>query len=484
MKTIKIEPISRLEGEGQIIIILDDDGKVRDVFFEILELKGFERFCIGRPAEEMPRIVTRICGVCPWAHHMAAGKAVDAVFGRDPTPVAEKIRELAYCAHIIDSHSLHFYFLAAPDFLVSPEADKSQRNVIYLYKKHPEIVKEIVKHRHYVVKIESMIGGKSIHPVCCVPGGVSKRLTEDERKEIEEMAKELIKFSEKWLEIWEKDILSKYEDIIFSKDIYYLETYYMGLVSPKDNSLNFYDGDVRVVDQKGQEVFRFRAHEYLNYISERVEAWTYTKFPYLKPIGWKGLVDGPKSGIYRVGPLARLNVCDRISTEKAQLAYEKYIEAGGKPVHFSMFAHWARLIEMLYASERILELAQDEEITSSDVINYEGALTKFGVGVVEAPRGILFHHYETDDDGMITLANMVVPTTQNNAAICMDVKKSTEKLIINGQISEGILNRIEMAFRAYDPCLACSAHSLPGRMPLVVKVYNTRGELIKELRRE
>lgn len=482
MKLVKIEPISRLEGEGRILIIIDNKGKVKDVYFEILELKGFEKFCIGRPVEEMPRIVTRICGVCPWAHHMASGKAVDSVFGREPTATAKKIRELAYCAHQIDSHSLHFYFLAAPDLLVSPGASKAERNVIYLYKKHPEVVKDIVKHRNYSVKIETMIGGKSIHPVCCVPGGVSKPLSKENAAKIEEMAKELIKFSENWLENWEKNIFEKYHEIIMSKDKYYLETYYMAIVGD-NNTLNFYDGDIRVVDIKGREVFRFRPNDYLDYIKERVEPWTYTKFPYLSKIGWKGFKDGADSGIYRVGPLARLNVIDKISTERAQRAYERYIETGGKPVHFSMFAHWARLIEMLYASERMLELIQDEEILEKDVINYEGEFRGEGVGVVEAPRGILYHHYRADENGLITMANMIVPTTQNNASLCVDIKKSAMSLMRNGEITDGVLNRIEMAFRAYDPCLACSAHSLPGRLPLRIEVYDTDGNLINEYRR-
>ncbi len=481
MRVVEINPVTRLEGEARIIILLDDNGKVKDAYFQVLEFKGFERFCIGRPAEEMPRIVTRVCGVCPWAHHMASGKAVDAVFGREPTPIAKKIRELAYCAHILDSHSVHFYFLAAPDFLTSPDASRAERNTIYLYKVAPDLVREIIEARRGITKIETIIGGKSIHPVCCLPGGVSKGLNEDEKKEIEEIAKNLIRFSEKWLDIWDKEILSKYEDIILG-DTYYLETYYMSLVG-ENNTLNFYDGDIRVVDQMGKEVYRFKPDEYLNYVVERVEPWSYTKFPDLKPIGWKGLVDGPKSGIYRVGPLARLNVIDKISTEKAQEAYKKFVEIGGKPAHATMMYHWARLIEMLYASERILELVQEEDITSNDLVNYSGELQRKGVGVVEAPRGILFHHYETDENALITMANLIIPTTQNNPSICMDIKKSASKLITNGNISEGILNRVEMAFRAYDPCLACSTHALPGRLPIRILVLSSDGQLIKEITR-
>ncbi|MHA1617220.1 MAG: Ni/Fe hydrogenase subunit alpha [Candidatus Njordarchaeales archaeon] len=483
MREIKILPISRLEGEGEITIILDDEGKVKEAFFHVVEFKGFEKFCVGRPVEEMPRIVTRICGVCPWAHHMASTKALDEIFGREPTETAKKIRELAYCAHIIDSHTVHFYILAIPDFILSPGAPRSERNVIGMFKKNPELVKNIVKHRKYIVKIEEIIGGKSIHPVCGLPGGVSKRLTEEERKEILEMGKELVKFFEEWIEKFESLILKNYEKLFIQKDMYYLETYYMGLVD-RNNKVNFYDGDIRVVDQKGREVAKFRPIEYLDYIRERVEPWSYTKFPYLKNIGWKGFVDGPESGIYRVGPLGRLNVADGFATEKAQEAYEKYIETLGKPAHYTMAYHWARVIEMLYASERIVELASDDAITSDDIVNYEGEFSGKGVGVVEAPRGILYHHYETDSNGIVTLVNLVIPTTQNNPAINMDVKKAAQHLITNGKVSDEILNMVEMAFRAYDPCLACSTHSLPGGIPLKVVIKNERGEVIKVLRRE
>jgi len=480
MRKIEIHPITRLEGEARIYIILDN-GKVKDAYFQVLEFKGFERFCVGRPVEELPRIVTRICGVCPWAHHMASGKAVDAVFGRDPPPTAKKIRELAYCAHILDSHTLHFYYLAVPDFLVSPEAPREQRNIIYLYKKSPEAVKEIVNMRKMITKIETIIGGKSIHPVCAVPGGVSKKLSEEERKEIEEYSKSLIKFCEKWIEIWEKELIPKYKEVIYS-DIYYLKTYYMGVVG-ENNSLNFYDGMIRVVDQKGHEVAKFKPDDYLDYIAERVLPWSYTKFPYLKSIGWKGLVDGEMSGIYRVGPLGRLNVIDRITTEKAQRAYERFVEAGGKPVHATMFYHWARLIEMLYASERILELAQDDEITSENIVNYEGEFNGKGVGVVEAPRGILFHHYETDENALVKLVNLIIPTTQNNPSISLEIKNSAKKLLKGKQITDGLLNRIEMAFRAYDPCLACSTHSLPGKLPLRIILMDPEGNIMGEIKR-
>ncbi|MCD6491950.1 MAG: Ni/Fe hydrogenase subunit alpha [Candidatus Njordarchaeia archaeon] len=481
MKLLKIEPVSRLEGDARILILLDEEGKVQEAYFQVLEFKGFESFIKGRPAEEIPGIVTRICGVCPWAHHMAAGKAIDSLFGREPTETAKKIREMAYCAHILDSHTLHFYFLAGPDFLLSPDTKKSERNIIGIFKRNPEVVKGIVKRRKMITKIESIVGGKSIHPACVIPGGVSKKISENEQREIEEMAKDLIKFSESWLHKFENEILKKYEDVFFG-DTYYLETYYGGLVD-KDNKLNFYDGNVRIVSQKGKEVIKFRSSEYTKHIAEKVEPWTFTKFPYLKDIGWKGFVDGVDSGIYRVGPLGRLNACDGITTEKANEAYKRFYEVSGKPAHHSMLAHWARLIEMLYASERILELSNDEDITSENIVNLEGDFTGIGVGTVEAPRGLLIHHYQANQNAIITGGNIIIPTTMNNPAINIEIKKSASKLINGNKISDALLNRIEMAFRAYDPCLSCSVHSFDSGLPLRIEIYDSSRNLVKVVRR-
>ena len=295
------------------------------------------------------------------------------------------------------------------------------------------------------------------------------------------MAKDLIKFSESWLHKFENEILKKYEDVFFG-DTYYLETYYGGLVD-KDNKLNFYDGNVRIVSQKGKEVIKFRSSEYTKHIAEKVEPWTFTKFPYLKDIGWKGFVDGVDSGIYRVGPLGRLNACDGITTEKANEAYKRFYEVSGKPAHHSMLAHWARLIEMLYASERILELSNDEDITSENIVNLEGDFTGIGVGTVEAPRGLLIHHYQANQNAIITGGNIIIPTTMNNPAINIEIKKSASKLINGNKISDALLNRIEMAFRAYDPCLSCSVHSFDSGLPLRIEIYDSSRNLVKVVRR-
>lgn len=483
MKKITIEPITRLEGEAKIEIFLDEEGNVADAFFQVTELRGFERFCEGRPVEEMPRITTRICGVCPGAHHMASTKAVDAVFGVQPPEVAKKIRELFYCAHIIHSHAAHFYALAGPDFILGPSAEPEKRNILGVIEAVGlETGKKVITARAYAQKIQEMIGGKATHPVFGLPGGVSKPLSEEEIKQIEDMGRFLVEFSQFGLELFDNLILKKKElaDLI-TGDIYRHETYYMGMVD-ENNRVNFYDGDIRVVDQEGKEYARFKPKDYLNYIGEHVEPWSYLKFPYLKGVGWKGLVDGRESGIYRVNTLARLNVADGMATPLAQEAYQKMFSIlGGKPSHATLAFNWARLVEIMYASERLLELATDKDITSKEVRTLPKDTPTEGIGCVEAPRGTLLHHYWTDEMGIITKVNLIVATGMNNAGMCMSVKKAAQSLIKKGNIDQGLLNMVEMAFRAYDPCLACATHSLPGHMPLEVIIRDTRGNEVKRL---
>ncbi len=480
MSIITISPATRLEGEAEIRIVLDEGGNVKDAFFQIIEFRGFEKFCVGRPVEELPRVVTRICGVCPWAHHMASSKAVDMVFGREPTIAAKKIRELGYCAHILDSHSIHFYALSLPDFALTPSAPRRERSLIGLYRKNPELVKKVLEMRDRIIKVEEIIGGKAIHPVTSIPGGISKALSKEEVEEIRNHAKELLKFSIETVELF-KGFLNKeeYKDIIFG-DYYYLETYYAGLVD-RNKKINFYDGKVRVVDKKGGEVFIFEPKDYLEYIGEKVVGWSYTKMPYLKKIGWKGL--STESGIYRVGPLGRLNASEGFATEKAQEYYEEFTEIFGKPAHHTMAYHLARVIEMVYASERMIELSEDKDILSRDIVNLEGEFSGFGVGIVEAPRGTLIHHYETDRHGITTKVNLIIPTTMNNPSINLDIRRAASKLIKKGEFDDKILNMVEMAFRAYDPCLACSTHNIPGGIKVYVGVYDSEGKLIRIIRR-
>ncbi len=485
MRKITIDPITRLEGHGKIEIFLDDEGNCDKACLQIPELRGFEKFSEGRPAEEMPRITTMICGVCPTAHHIAATKALDDLFKVEPTSAAKKIRELMYNAFQAEDHILHFFFLGGSDFVVGPQAPAAERNVLgVIAKAGLEAGKKVIEVRKRLRGILRIIGGKPIMPTCGLPGGVSKQITEEERETIIDAAEYAVDFSQFALGLFD-DIVLKNKDYVdlITGDIYQHRTYYMGLVDG-NNKVNFYDGVIRVVDPNGKEFAKFRVQEYIDHIREHVEPWTYVRFSYLKNVGWKGFVDGKESGVFRVAPLARLNVSDGMATPLAQEAYEKMYEVlGGKPVHSTLAFHWARLVEALYASERVLELARDPELTSPDIVNLPTQTPKEGIGVVEAPRGTLIHHYQTDDRGILTKVNLIVATQNNSAAINMSVEKAAKSLIKKGNVPDGILNMIEMAFRAYDPCHACATHSLPGGMPLEVNVYNSKGDLVKKLKR-
>jgi len=485
VRKITIDPITRLEGHGKIEIFLDDEGNCDKACLQIPELRGFEKFSEGRPAEEMPRITTMICGVCPTAHHTASTKALDDLFKVEPTSAAKKIRELMYNAFVAEDHILHFFFLGGPDFVVGPQAPAAERNVLgVIAKVGLEAGRKVIEVRKRLRGILRIIGGKPVMPTCGLPGGVSKQITEEERETIIDVAEYAVDFSKFALELFDGIVLKNkdYVDLV-TGDIYKHRTYYMGLVDG-NNKVNFYDGLIRVVDPNGKEFAKFRAQEYLNHIREHVEPWTYVRFSYLKNIGWKGFADGEESGIFRVAPLARLNASDGMATPLAQEAYKKMYEVlGGKPVHSTLAFHWARLVEALYASERVLELARDPELTSPDIVNLPTQTPKEGIGIVEAPRGTLIHHYQTDDRGILTKVNLIVATQNNSAAINMSVEKAAKSLIKNGKVPDGILNMIEMAFRAYDPCHACATHSLPGGMPLEVNVYNSKGDLVKKLKR-
>lgn len=413
---------------------------------------------------------------------MASGKAIDAVYRVEPPSAAKKLRELHYSAHIIHSHIAHFYALAAPDFVVGPTSPPAERNILGLINKvGKEAGLKVINARASAQKVQEIIGGRATHPVCNIPGGVSKRPSSEELDDIKRISNELVEFGEWSLALFDDVVLKNktYLETILS-DGYTIKTKYMGLVDEK-NRLNFYDGKIRVVDENGKEILKFAPSEYLDHLAEHTEPWSYIKFPHLKRFGWKGLSLGEESGIYRVAPLARLNVSDSLSTPKAQHHFERFFETlGGKPVHHTLATHWARLIELLYAAERMVELANDDEMTNGEIRTVPTETPSEGVGVVEAPRGTLFHHYRTDENGIVTGINLIVATVNNNAAICLSVKKAAQTLIHRGEVSEGLLNQVEMAFRAYDPCYACSSHSLPGRTPLIVNIRNEKGEMIRQ----
>jgi F420-non-reducing hydrogenase large subunit len=477
MQRITIDPITRLEGHGKIEIFLNEQGNVANTYFQIPELRGFERFCVGRPVEEMPLLTNRICGVCPEAHHMAAAKAADAVYHVEVPRTGKMLRELLYSAFYATDHTTHFYALGGPDFIMGPDSPVAERNILgVIHKVGLEIGGKVIQMRKYGHTVVEIIGGRKVHPCTSIPGGLTKGITEEQRKEIEMMGRWAIEFAQFTLKAFNDIVLSNktYLDLIVG-DIYTHKTYYMGMVD-SNNKVNFYDGKVRVVGPDGKEYVKYEPKDYAAHIAEHVEPWTYLKFPYLKNVGWKGFVDGADSGVYMATPLSRLNASDGMATPLAQAEYEKfYSTLGGKPVHQRLAIHWARLIELLYAAERWVELVTDPEITSPDYHAIPTATPTEGVGIVEAPRGTLTHHYWTDERGVVTKVNLIVGTTNNYAPITMSIKKAADNLIKKGVVNEGLLNMVEMAFRAYDPCFGCATHSLPGQMPLEITIRDLDG---------
>ncbi len=482
-RRITINPITRLEGHGKIDIFLDDGGNVERAYFQVPEFRGFEKFCEGRAAEEMPALTAKICGVCPTAHHIASVKALDALYNVEPPPAARLIRELMYCSFIFEDHLLHFYFLGGPDLIAGPQAGKAGRNILgVLDKIGAEAGRAAMAMRTKARRVNAIISGSALYPVCGVAGGVLKTVSEAERAEIRGIAREAVAFAESTLALFDEHAIRRgaYADYARDEDAYAEPTYYMGLVDEKGR-VNFYDGKVRVVGPRGKEFALFPARHYARHIEERVEPWNYMKFLYLKDIGWKGFRGGADSGVYRVAPLARLNAAAGMATPRAQAAYEQLFGYfGGKPVHTIMAYHWARLVEVLYAAERMAEIAGDPRLTDPCVRTIPAAQPREGVGVCEAPRGTLFHHYTTDKEGIIQKANLIVATHNNAAAICMSVQKAASAFIKGGVVDDGILAMIEMAFRAYDPCMACATHAI-GEMPMRLSIYDSGKVLVREI---
>ncbi len=484
-RKITIDPITRLEGHGKIEIFLDNKGDVEDAFWQVTELRGFERFCIGRPAEEMTRIAPNICGVCPSAHHMAASKALDDLYSVEPTTTAKLIRQLEFNAFYIEDHYIHFFFLAAPDFVVGPDADPAERNILGVIRQvGKDIGSRVIEVRKRNREIIKFLFSKAPHPEGGLPGGVPRGVSPEDRKWIKETADYSVEFAQFAIDLFKDVVLrnKKYLDMVLS-DAYSLKTYYMSLVD-ENNKVNFYDGKVKVIDPKGNVYARFEPREYLDHIAEWVEPWTYIRFSHLKKIGWKGLIEGNGTSLFRVAPLARLNVADGMATPLAEKEYVQMFDTlGGKPAHHTLAMHWARLICALQAAEHNQLIASDPLLTSKDIRNMNLRLKNIGVGCVEAPRGTLFHHYETDDRGILTKVNLLVATQHNAGPISLSVKKAAKEFIKGEKVKEGLLNRVEMAFRAYDPCLSCATHALPGQMPLTLNIRNPEGVLIRTVKR-
>ncbi|NPD87633.1 MAG: Ni/Fe hydrogenase subunit alpha [Asgard group archaeon] len=479
VKHIVIDPVTRLEGHAKIDIILDDKGKIEDVYLQVPEFRGFEKFCEGRRVEELPRITPKICGVCPMAHHMASAKALDMAFGVEPTSVAHKLRELMYNAYVFEDHTLAFYFLQAPDFVVGPSAPPAERNILgVIAKVGVDIGKEVIKHRAYGQQMLQILTGSKIFPAVAIPGGVSKGLSEEDRDKMIPWAESCVEFSKFTQQLLHDVVLENkdYVDLILS-DTYNLKAYNMGLVD-ENNKINFYDGQIRVTSPEDKEFVKFESKDYLEHVAEVPIPHSYVKRTYLKKLGLE-------NGLYRAGPLARLNASEGMTTPLAQKEYEKFYSVlGGKPANQTLAYNWARVIEQLYAAERVLELLNDPEITSDDFRTLATEVPTEGVGVVEACRGTLYHHYKCDEKGLAKEVNLIVATTNNKFALEKSVEKAARGLIESEQPDQGILNMVEMSFRAYDPCMACATHSLPGKMPLTINLYDKNKNLLRKIQRK
>jgi F420-non-reducing hydrogenase large subunit len=475
-KTLVIQPVSRIEGHAKVTIQLDDIGNVADARVNVIELRGFEKFCVGRPVEEMPRITTRICGVCPWSHHLASAKTTDAVFGVEPPPAGKKLRRLCNSVAYMEEHILHFYILSGPDFVMGPSSDYAVRNVIGIVGAVPDVAKRVVKVRHMAAKMLEMIAGKSIHPDAAVPGGFSKPLQPDERNALLPMAEECLDLAKFTIAFAKENIFPKYLDAV--KTLGTMTSGFLGTVT-NDGALDLYEGKLRMMYADGAYE-EFLPADYADYIGEHIEPWTYLKFPYAKKKGPFALEDNAPS-LYRVNSLARINVADYIPTPLAQKELEVFRANFGRPAQLTLLYHWARLIELLHNAELAVQLLNDPEITSRETRIKVTPRAAHGIGVVEAPRGTLIHDYTTDADGLLTHVNLIVATCQNNSAINLSVKQAATSLIKNGKYDQGTLNMVEMAIRAYDPCLSCATHSLDGRLPVKMDIVGPDGNVIDTL---
>lgn len=448
-KTIHVAPVTRIEGHAGFEIYLDDNGNVADTRMMILALRGFEKFVVGRPVEEVPRIVTRICGICPWHHHMASNKAADQCLGVTVPPTGRKLREFCQMLAYIPDKILHFYFLAAPDFVLGPDADYGVRNVVGVVGAAPELAKQVVHMRYKTQMALEKFAGKVIHPIAGVVGGFSHPMSEDDRKELMAVVQEAKEFALFTIKFAKESVFPKYLDAV--KTVGVFPSGYLGTVRPSDGALEFYDGEFRMMDMDGK-YDQFKYEQYQDYISEHVEPWSYCKFPYMKKAGKIKLDETDPVGVYRVNCLARINVCDTMATPLAQKELEEFRSMFGRPAHMTLLYHWARLIELVQCCERAEELLNDPEILGQE-FRATGIEPKAGegFGCVEAPRGTLIHHYKTDENGLVNMANMIVATGHNNAGMNLAVKQAAKALIKDGKYDQGILNTVEMTIRAYDP---------------------------------
>jgi len=469
MKKIVIEPVTRVEGHGKVTIQLDDNNKVTQSRLHIVEFRGFERFIVGRPYWEVPVLVQRLCGICPVSHHIAAAKAMDRIVGGEIlTPTAEKMRRLMHYAQTFQSHVLHFFHLVSPDVLFGFDADPAIRNVIGVIEKFPDLAVQGVMMRKFGQEIIKATAGKKIHGTGAIPGGVNKNLSIAERDSFLKDIDQMMEWSRGALKIAKDYTLANIKELApFGS----FDSSHLSIVR-KDGALDLYDGGLRAIDFEGNKIFdHLDNQKYHEYIAEEVRPWSYMKFPFIKSLG-------TDNGWYRVGPLARINTCDFIDTPEAEAARKEFMAVtDNKPNNLTMAYHWARMIEVLHSCEVIRDLLNDPDLQGTDLV-VKGDRREECVGIIEAPRGTLFHHYKVDENDLVTMANLIVSTTSNNIPMNKAVTKVAEEYISGKpEVTEGLLNRVEVAIRAYDPCLSCATHAL-GRMPLVVEIYNQDGQLI------
>ncbi len=472
-RKITINPISRLEGHGKVVIRLDDRGEVEEARFHVTQFRGYERFCEGRPFEEMPVITQRICGICPVSHQLASAKACDAILGVEIPETAKLVRDLLHMGQFIQSHALHFFYLASPDLLLGWDADPAKRNVIGVIGEFPEVARKGIRLRKYGQEIIKALGGKKVHPAFAVPGGVMNPLAPEDRDRLVSGLDEAYETARIGLDVI-KDWVTKN-----LREVETFATYrsnYAGLVDDKGRP-NMYDGQLRVVGPDREVLAQFDPARYLDFIGEHVEPWSYLKFPFFKPQGYP-------QGCYRVGPLGRVNAADGMSTPQADEALDVYrAKARGGLEGGTLMYHYARMIELLNCLERAEALLKHKGICGRDVRVTADPSCEEGVGVIEAPRGTLIHHYQVDRHGAIRKANLIVATGHNNIAMNRSVELVAKEYIHAGEVREGLLNRVEGAIRCYDPCLSCSTHAL-GQMPLIIRLYGREGALLRELKRD
>jgi len=471
LRRVAIDPVTRVEGHGKITLLLDADNHIHEARFHIVEFRGFEKFIQGRPYWEVPFFVQRLCGICPVSHQLAAAKAVDQLVGVEQlTPTAEKLRRLLHFGQTLQSHALHFFHLSSPDFLFGFGSDPAQRNIVGVLEKYPELALKGVKLRKYGQQIIAAIAGKRIHGTATVAGGMNKALSLAERDTLLADIQDILAWCQEAVTLNEHIHTSHPEHQVFAT----LRSNFLGMVG-RGGELELYHGGLRATAADGKRIFdQFDYRGYQEIIREEVRSWSYMKFPYLTALG-------KEQGWYRVGPLARVNNCDSIATPLAETARKNFRAFGhGGFVHDTLAYHWARMIEALHCAESIHALLLDPDITGSELVATHGEKCSTGIGVIEAPRGTLFHHYQIDEQGLITKANLIVSTTSNNQAMNESVRAVANQYLDGHEITEGLLNHLEVAVRAYDPCLSCATHAL-GKMPLQIELLDADGLLLDRL---